>query len=356
MPRPEPAFARRWRHKFNAALDRQTGSTTTVKEGSEAFIFPLAQYISLHLILSGFLLFSLGFLPRSQAWLDGILPLLKIAPSAETKPATLKQTISADRPEHLFLTPLTANINVTLAWTIGGLVVSMIWWGAHLRRWWVASRTAERAAGSQVERDNTVKAAQKALLAAVAGSFILYPLLVILGAPITSHVVQTYLFALHFSLLTILPTVYALGIPSLYEAGSFERYRLTRLFCELEYVHSLHPLAIAVLTPATFRPRTQLERATVYPVFGALVGAWFGVIPLALDWDRPWQTWPLPPVLTSIIGFIIGGLASFMHSITVEAVEASKAAVTTQAEAERAEQERNGEKSKRKKRKGGKAA
>jgi phosphatidylinositol glycan class F len=114
----------------------------------------------------------------------------------------------------------------------------------------------------------------------------------------------------------------------------------------------------------------------VYPVFGALIGAWFGVIPLALDWDRPWQvrqhyprlsltwiadhfilqTWPLPPVLTSIIGFIFGGLASFMHSIAVEAVEASKAAVTTQAEEERAERERADEKSKRKKRKGGKTA
>ncbi|KAJ9103819.1 hypothetical protein QFC21_002281 [Naganishia friedmannii] len=336
MARPEPAFARRWQHKFNAALNRQTGSSTTVKEGSAAFTFPLAQYISLHLILSGFLLFSLGFLPRSQAWLDGILPLLKIAPSTETKPATPKQIISADQPEHPFLTPLTANITVTLGWTVAGLAVSMVWWGAHLRRWWVASRTAEKTAGSQIEKDNTVQAAQKALLAAVAGSFILYPLLVILGAPITSHFVQTYLFALHFSLLTVLPTVYALGIPSLYEAGSFERYRLTRLFCELE-------------------PRTQLERATVYPVFGALVGAWFGVIPLALDWDRPWQTWPLPPVLTSSIGFIVGGLASFMHSIALEAVEASKAAVTTQAEEERAERERTEEKTKRKKRKGGKA-
>lgn len=156
MARPEPAFARRWRHKFNAALNRQTGSSTVAKEGSEAFTFPLAQYISFHLILSGFLLFSIGYLPRSQAWLDGILPLLKIAPSAETKSATPKQTISADRPEHPFLTPLTSNINVTLGWTIVGLIVSMVWWGAHLRRWWVASRTAERAAGSQVEKDNTI--------------------------------------------------------------------------------------------------------------------------------------------------------------------------------------------------------
>ena len=35
--------------------------------------------------------------------------------------------------------------------------------------------------------------------------------------------------------------------------------------------------------------RAPLERATVYPVCGTIVGAWCGVIPMALDWDRPWQ-------------------------------------------------------------------
>lgn len=34
---------------------------------------------------------------------------------------------------------------------------------------------------------------------------------------------------------------------------------------------------------------TTAERAVAYPVFGTLCGCWIGVIPLALDWDRPWQ-------------------------------------------------------------------
>ena len=31
------------------------------------------------------------------------------------------------------------------------------------------------------------------------------------------------------------------------------------------------------------------ERALLYPTYGAFLGAWVGVIPIGLDWDRPWQ-------------------------------------------------------------------
>jgi len=27
----------------------------------------------------------------------------------------------------------------------------------------------------------------------------------------------------------------------------------------------------------------------VYPAIGTVIGCWLGVIPIALDWDRPWQ-------------------------------------------------------------------
>jgi len=37
------------------------------------------------------------------------------------------------------------------------------------------------------------------------------------------------------------------------------------------------------------RIRTPIERAMVYPAVGAVLGSWLGAIPIALDWDRPWQ-------------------------------------------------------------------
>lgn len=147
MPAPEPAFARRWRTKFNAALARSTAQAPA--SSSTGYYFPLAQYLSLHLVLSIFLLFSLGFLPRSQTWLEGVLPASWTEKAAN---GAVKQVISADRPELEFLTPLTANVVVTLSWTCAGLVVCMTWWGAHLRRWWVAFRQSE----GKVAQDDTV--------------------------------------------------------------------------------------------------------------------------------------------------------------------------------------------------------
>lgn len=44
------------------------------------------------------------------------------------------------------------------------------------------------------------------------------------------------------------------------------------------------------------RPRNAVERALVYPWVGVVLGSWVGIIPIALDWDRPWQvrcTWSI---------------------------------------------------------------
>ncbi|KAH8027608.1 hypothetical protein HPB51_007158 [Rhipicephalus microplus] len=34
---------------------------------------------------------------------------------------------------------------------------------------------------------------------------------------------------------------------------------------------------------------------------GALFGAWIGAVALVLDWDRPWQQWPTPCVVGSLL-------------------------------------------------------
>ena len=64
---------------------------------------------------------------------------------------------------------------------------------------------------------------------------------------------------------------------------------------------------------------------------GAITGAWCGVIPIALDWDRPWQVrtpnphlsqlqlsclqaWPLTPAYGAVFGHVLGSLAAFLVS------------------------------------------
>lgn len=144
MPAPEPAFARRWRTKFNAALNRTSSASSTAQSQS----FPLAQYTSLHLVLSAFLLFSFAALPRSQAWLDSVL--------GREGAHQLGQRVSADRPEAEWLTRVTVDPRVTVAWSCAGLLVSLGWWSVHLRRWWVAQRVSENpGAKAQIEAEDT---------------------------------------------------------------------------------------------------------------------------------------------------------------------------------------------------------
>ena len=42
-----------------------------------------------------------------------------------------------------------------------------------------------------------------------------------------------------------------------------------------------------------------MERALVYPAIGTLFGCWLGIVPIALDWDRPWQV--IAPTLVVFI-------------------------------------------------------
>jgi hypothetical protein len=65
------------------------------------------------------------------------------------------------------------------------------------------------------------------------------------------------------------------------------------------------------------RPKTPVEFALLGPSMGALGGAWLGAIPLALDWERPWQAWPLAPAFGAVFGAVVGALgALLLNTIT----------------------------------------
>ncbi|KAJ0007188.1 hypothetical protein Pint_30405 [Pistacia integerrima] len=47
------------------------------------------------------------------------------------------------------------------------------------------------------------------------------------------------------------------------------------------------------------------------PAHGAVIGAWFGAWPMPLDWERPWQEWPICVSYGAMAGYLIGMVASF---------------------------------------------
>ncbi|KAM7480258.1 hypothetical protein LguiA_028471 [Lonicera macranthoides] len=48
---------------------------------------------------------------------------------------------------------------------------------------------------------------------------------------------------------------------------------------------------------------------------GAIIGAWFGAWPMPLDWERPWQEWPISVSYGAMGGYLLGMVASFIFVV-----------------------------------------
>jgi phosphatidylinositol glycan class F len=127
----------------------------------------------------------------------------------------------------------------------------------------------------------TASAKQPAFLsltvAAILATPLLAAILILFGAPLTTHHAHTLLAAAHISLLSTLPLVYVHGVD-----GAAWRD------------------IIALLQPVD---------EVVGGMLGAVMGAWLGAVPIPLDWDREWQKWPVTIVTGAYMGWAVGRMA-----------------------------------------------
>jgi len=258
------------------AKNRKGASSLNAQKPVSGF-FPFARYISVVGVHTTLLAFVALFLPRIPR--D---PLRSLSPSP-------------------FLEGLTRDPVLTVMWICAGAIPLQGWWAGWVRKWWIQFSIKGTDAEKRLEENerdrNKFSTLKNAFLATVATSFVVYIVVVLFGAPLLSHYLHTYLLACLVSLLTVFTPAYALGIP-LFTSDSkllLTRLTWTRLFAELS-------------------PRTSVERAIVYPAVGAALGCWTGAFPIPLDWDRPWQAWPLPPAYGATLGYILGTLGAVIVS------------------------------------------
>ncbi|KAH7883099.1 GPI biosynthesis protein family Pig-F-domain-containing protein [Phlebopus sp. FC_14] len=237
--------------------------------------FPFAQYASVvgvHLML---MVFTALYLPQTTR--------------------LFRPAAAPDRAQSDFMEALTANPVSTLGWTCAGLVILEVWWASWVRKWYFEQ--TERGTEDEIKLDRMQFRNLRLTRFREAFAFTLYATLgayvitILFGAPLSSHVLRTILLAFAVATTAAFPPAFALGCPSLASgtAAMVTRLIWTRLFAELS-------------------PRNAIERAIVYPAVGAVAGAWTGTIPIALDWDRPWQAWPLALLFGSLAGYIVGSL------------------------------------------------
>ncbi|XP_062980028.1 phosphatidylinositol-glycan biosynthesis class F protein [Elgaria multicarinata webbii] len=103
-------------------------------------------------------------------------------------------------------------------------------------------------------------------------------IIVLYGAPLIESVLETFLFAVLLSTFTTLHCLCLLG-PNI--------QMWLRVFSK-NGAMSIWDNSLQITTMCS------------------VVGAWFGAFPIPLDWDRPWQVWPISCSLGATFGYVAG--------------------------------------------------
>lgn len=114
-----------------------------------------------------------------------------------------------------------------------------------------------------------------------------WAMVVVLGAPATTHVPETFALALHVLMLVVFPLLCVYQL----DAGAWRN------------VWASKPGVAAVAA-----------HPAVVTAIGGVVGTWLGVFPIPLDWDRPWQAWPITLVAGAYVGVFVGGAVAYLAS------------------------------------------
>ncbi|KAL2817263.1 GPI biosynthesis protein family Pig-F-domain-containing protein [Aspergillus cavernicola] len=118
---------------------------------------------------------------------------------------------------------------------------------------------------------------------------ILSLLLVLFGAPLTTHHALTFLCGAHMALLSVFPLIYVHGVDG----------------------------AVWREIWGAARPVDGLWGGSL----GTALGAWFGAVPVPLDWDRPWQAYPITILTGAYIGYCVGMLGGRVNGVFGKRIE-----------------------------------
>ncbi|KAG8801787.1 hypothetical protein FRC17_006555 [Serendipita sp. 399] len=270
------------------AKKKATANTPQVgRSTSTTYEDPLSisKYVSMTGTQTVLLLFSMLILPRTSLTLEDLPP----------------QSSSLDRPQAEWMAPITAWPDRSVAWMAIGAAMVQAYWASKAVIWIEDDVSKETGVPKEEmklrEGEHSFRNVVRAWAVTLLGSVCYHALIIILGAPATTYIHHTYALALLLSILSIYAPARCLTVPSF--DGSDKDQALRAKWSRL----------CTLLTA-----KTNTERALLYPSLATAFGAWCGAYPLALDWDRPWQAWPLTPAAGAIIGYIIGSFASIFVS------------------------------------------
>ncbi|TKY73088.1 Phosphatidylinositol-glycan biosynthesis class F protein [Spatholobus suberectus] len=133
------------------------------------------------------------------------------------------------------------------------------------------------------QRCTYLRAVGRGVLGVPVGALLNFLGAIALGAPVTfQYLPKTVNWALMMSVFTTVPASCVLG-------SSWADWQ--RIFAQT-------------------KPNRSIEYLICLPAHGAVIGAWFGAWPMPLDWERPWQEWPISVSYGTIAGYLVALVAS----------------------------------------------
>ncbi|OAY37026.1 uncharacterized protein C1450.15 [Manihot esculenta] len=133
------------------------------------------------------------------------------------------------------------------------------------------------------ERCSYLKAVGRGMLALPAGALVNALGAIVLGAPVgIEYLPKTINWSVLMSLCTFVPAASVFG-------SSWSHWQ--RMF-------------------AHTKPNEPLEYMICIPAHGAVIGAWLGAWPMPLDWERPWQEWPVCVTYGAMTGYLVAMVVS----------------------------------------------
>ena len=173
---------------------------------------------------------------------------------------------------------LTQNVKPVLSRGLATLTVLQLVYG-----YLVAVNTELASSKKKIKSENVPLLVSGAMVIAYAATLPVFVVMILMGAPLSSHITETALFAGHFSVLVLFPMLV------------FHRFETDAIF--------------SVITAAN-GTSVILKNPILLSIVGAVLGTWVGVFPIPLDWDRDWQQWPITLLTGAYIGATVGSAAS----------------------------------------------
>lgn len=137
----------------------------------------------------------------------------------------------------------------------------------------------------KVENDNAPLLVVSATVISIGLANVVFVILILFGAPLSSNLKESYALAYHLSLIIFQPLLIAYKLN--YEQF-FSLFKMDKIY------------------------RAVFTNPVLASSFFAVVGTWFGVLPIPLDWDRPWQQWPITLMCGGYLGAFFGAVVALL--------------------------------------------